>query len=61
LPKIGKNDIILSKEILHTDSKRIEKLVESGEIFNNAIPLTEEETDDFLDELEDPHNRYPRQ
>ena len=39
----------------------IEKLVASGEIFENAIPLTEEETDDFLDELEDPHNRYPRQ
>jgi hypothetical protein len=39
----------------------IEKLVESGEIFNNGIPLTEEEADDFFDELEDPDNRYTRQ
>lgn len=39
----------------------IEKLVESGEIFNNGIPITEEELDDFLDELEDPNNRYTRQ
>lgn len=39
----------------------IEKLVESGEIFENGVPLTDEEVDDFLDELEDPNNRYPRQ
>ena len=39
----------------------IERLVESGEIFNNGIPLTEEEADDFFDELEDPDNRYTRQ
>jgi hypothetical protein len=39
----------------------IERLVESGELFRNGIPLTDEEVDDFLDELEDPNNRYPRQ
>ena len=39
----------------------IEKLVESGEIFERGVPLTDEEVDDFLDELEDPNNRYPRQ
>jgi hypothetical protein len=39
----------------------IEKLVESGEIFKNGLPLTDEEADDFFDELEDPDNRYTRQ
>ena len=39
----------------------IEKLVESGEIFDNAIPLTDEETDDFFDELEYPDNKQTRQ
>ena len=39
----------------------IEKLVENGEIFKNGIPLSDEEADDFFDELEDPDNRYTRQ
>lgn len=39
----------------------IERLVKSGEIFDKGIPLTDEEVDDFLDELEDPDNRHTRQ
>lgn len=41
--------------------KEIERLVESGELFKNAISLTEEEANIFLDELEDPNNKQPRQ
>lgn len=39
----------------------IEKMVKSGELFDKGVFITEEEADDFLDELEDPANRNTRQ
>ena len=51
----------MTQEELDALVKEIEKLVKSGEIFDNGIPLSEEEADDYFDELEDPDNRYTRQ
>lgn len=51
----------MTQEELDALIGEIEKLVENGEIFKNGISLTEEEVDDFLDELEDPDNKYTRQ
>ena len=51
----------MTQEELDALVGEIEKLVENGEIFKNGISLTEEEVDDFLDELEDPDNKYTRQ
>lgn len=51
----------MTQDELDSLVKEIERLVESGELFKNAISLTEEEANIFLDELEDPNNKQPRQ